>query len=163
MMPIDYMRGNISGRQVLHYEDGLPAFEGTPGTVNVATDYRPRLIARFHRRTQLRCYQVRTKTATNLSAANMLSMALLGGAGAIFSSLLRNKSTQIYTDCVNACPKGMTLRGFLVPIIREALGEKSAAIVVADGVTIDNPWITADTPNVPVDAAIISKFAPYLS
>lgn len=162
-MPVDYVQGNISGRQSLSYENGQPAFYGTAGSVNSATNYQPRLIARFHAKTRRRCFQIRTKTSTNLTANALLSMSLLGASGALFASLMRNKSAQIYTDCVNACPSGETLRGFLVPIFRSALAAKSGTIVIASGVTIVNPWISSATPNVPVDAGIIAKFAPYLS
>ena len=76
---------------------------------------------------------------------------------------MRDKSAQIYNDCERVKPAAMTLRAFLSPILRAGLDEKNAAIVVASGVNIVNPWISSDTPNVPVSAAVLQKFRSELS
>lgn len=91
------------------------------------------------------------------------NLALMGGVGAIFASLIKNKSAQIYSDCVRVCPKGWPLRAFLAPIIRSGLDNKLSNIAIADGVSIVNPWVSSDTPNVPVRSEIITKFASELS
>lgn len=76
---------------------------------------------------------------------------------------MRDKSAQIYTDCVRVKPAKETLRAFLSPILRAGLDAKNAVIVVADGVSIVNPWVSSDAPNVPVSAAILDKFSSELS
>lgn len=87
----------------------------------------------------------------------------MGGVGALYAALVRDKSAQIYKDCVRVKPAGKTLRAFLSPILRAGLDAKDAAIVVASGVSIVNPWISSDTPNVPVTAAVLDKFSSELS
>lgn len=87
----------------------------------------------------------------------------MGGVGAIIASIMRDKSAQIYKDCERVKPAKDTLRAFLSPILRAGLDAKNAVIVVADGVSIVNPWISSDTPNVPVSAAILDKFSSELS
>lgn len=91
------------------------------------------------------------------------SMAVMGGAGAIFASLIRNKETHIYAQCVAAKPEDMTLRAFVFPLLQSALTVKAANIAIADGVSIVNPWVSSDTPNVPVDSDILDKFRSVLS
>lgn len=91
------------------------------------------------------------------------SMAVMGGAGAIFASLIRNKETLIYAQCMAAKPAEMTLRAFVFPLLQEGLTAKAANITIADGVSIVNPWVSSDTPNVPVDADVLDKFSSVLS
>lgn len=87
----------------------------------------------------------------------------MGGVGALYASLVRDKSAQIYKDCERVKPAGKTLRAFLSPILRAGLSAKNAVIVVADGVQIVNPWVSSDAPNVPVSAVILDKFSSELS
>lgn len=164
-MPVQYVRGNLSGRQVLRYDGGL-AYELPDESVASADDYQPRFIARvvhLGKRNQFNGFQIRTKTSVNMTANMRRSMAVLGGAGALFSSLLNMKSSNIYKACVHACPKGQTLRSFMIPLLKDGLSQKSAQLTIASGVTIVNPWISSDTPNVPIRSAIIDKFASELS
>lgn len=98
-----------------------------------------------------------------MTAAVHRNLALMGGVGALVASLLRSKTTLIYIACASAVPKGMTFRQFISPILRAGLADKAETITIADGVQIINPWISQATPNVPVPAAVISKFASELS
>ena len=91
------------------------------------------------------------------------SMAVMGGAGALFASLLADKSAPIYAQCVAAKPAELTLRAFVFPLLQSALTVKAANIAIADGVSIVNPWVSSDTPNVPVSADILDKFSSVLS
>lgn len=87
----------------------------------------------------------------------------MGGAGALFASLVSDKTTAIYAACVAACPRQMSLRMFIVPTLRRGLAAKNSIIEIEDNVGIVNPWVSADTPNVPVSAAILDKFNSVLS
>lgn len=158
------MRGSLSGRQDLTY-DGTRAYEHEEGVIS-PDQYQPRLIAKVLRApfaTRRRYFQVRTRSTVNMSATYRHNCALMGGVGAIIASLMRDKSAQIYKDCVRVLPAGETLRSFLSPILRAGLDDKHAAIVVASGVSIVNPWVSSDAPNVPVSAAILQKFSSELS
>lgn len=158
------MRGSLSGKQELEYGGGR-AYDHESGIIS-PDEYQARLIAKVLRApysTRRRYFQVRTRSTVNMTAEYRRNCALMGGVGAIFASLMRNKSAQIYKDCERVKPAGKTLRAFLSPILRAGLDEKNAAIVVASGVIIVNPWISSDTPNVPVSAAVLDKFSSELS
>ena len=156
------MRGSLSGRQDIEY-DQTDAYSIPDGEKVTADAYSPIFVAKVTREGRVKFYQVRTKTSVNMTAAYRLNIALLGGAGALYAALLRQKASAIYNDCVRVCPKNMTLRAFLMPIMREALAGKESSIEIAQGVEIVNPWVSQETPNVPVPSAIVDKFASVLS
>lgn len=166
-MPIDYVRGALSPRQSLEYSaEGAAAYDIPTGEKMSARDYQAKLIAKVARlgsANRLTFFQIRTRSTVNMTADFRRNCALMGGVGAIYSSLVRDKSAQIYKDCMQVKPSGKTLRQFLSPILRAGLAAKNAAIVVASGVSIVNPWISSDTPNVPVSAAVLQKFSSELS
>lgn len=167
MMPVEYLSGNLSGRQEIAYGvHNEAAYDVQVGTTATATNYQARLIAcrRWAKRRSYFC--VRTKTSVNMSSTHKHSLALLGGAGALYGALLRQKSAPIYNACVNAWKTngvGTTLRGYIVPLLIDGLSAKDADIAIADGVTIVNPWISSASPNVPVSSAILDKFNSELS
>lgn len=168
MMPVDYMRGNLSGRQFLEYGDGKTAYEAIEaGSRGSAANYQPRLVARvvrLDRPTMLRNFQVRTRHSVNMSATMRLNLALMGGVGAIFAAVVSDKTSAIYNDCVQACPKGMTLRGWMSPIIRQGLAAKNSTLAIADGIAIQNPWISGGTGSpVTIPQSVLDKFASELS
>lgn len=168
IVPVEYMTGNISGRQELDYvQGGDGAYAAPDGQKTSATNYDPRLIAKRKRPNGpddgCLYFQVRTKTSVNMTAAMRLNMAAMGGAGALFASLLRNKTAQIYAQCAAATPKGSTMRAFIVPLLIAGLTAKEARITIANNVYIVNPWISEDVPNVPIPLDILNKFAGVLS
>lgn len=165
MSPVDWMRGSLNGRPNLTY-NGEKAYSVPVGQEVSADDYKPIMVAKVLHApfaNRKRYYQVRTRSTVNMSATMRHNLAIMGGVGAIFSSLLRQKSSEIYIAIVAACPKNVSLRQFVTPLLRAGLAAKSASITIADGVAIVNPWISSDTPNVPVSAAILAKFASELS
>ena len=166
--PIDYMRGNLSGRQSIEYgtNDG-EAYDQPTGQKTAANNYQPRLIAKVLRAPfadRKRYFQVRTKQSINMTQAMRMNLALMGGVGAIFAAIVSDKTSQLYIDCVLACPKGMTLRGWITPLLRQGLAAKEADIVIADGVVIANPWVSggAGSP-VTITQTIHDKFVAELS
>lgn len=165
MAPVDWMRGKLSGNQSLTY-DTHSAYDTPTGDVVAADNYQPRLIAKvkgIYTPRKIRFFQIRTRTTVNMTAAAKKNLALMGGVGALFGSLVSDKSSAIYIAVSALCPKKMTLRAFLAPIIRAALAAKMTNIEIADGVAIVNPWVSTDTPNVPVSPVILNKFADELS
>lgn len=160
MMPVDSMRGNISGRQDIEY-NGADAYSVRDGEKVTAANYQPRIVAkvlRDARPDRIKYFQVRTKTTVNMTNGMRVSMGLMGGAGALFASLISDKTTHIYNDCVAACPKNMTLRQFVIPRLHEGLKVKQPQIEIAPEVVIDNPWIYGGQVNVPVSQEIYDKF-----
>lgn len=86
-----------------------------------------------------------------------MNLAVMGGAGALYASLVREKQP-IYYQCVAAKPKGWTLRQFIFPMMMTALSDKDESIVIAEGVEIINPWVSSEEPNVKVSPEILDKF-----
>ena len=167
--PIDYIRGGISGRQSLKYNGGS-AYSIPAGQSVTADSYTPRMVAQVYRLyspRMLRVFQVRTRTTVNMTARHKFNIAILGGAGAIYASLVNHSDAQIYADIVAAKNatniKGITLRQFVMPLVMQGLRSMSARIDIATGVYIVNPWISVDNPNVPVSASILDKFRQELS
>lgn len=165
--PVDYIRGNISGRQTLTYGEGETSAYGAPsGEKTAANDYQPRMVAKvahLYEPWRIKYFQVRTRSSINMTATMRHNLALMGGVGALVGSLLRHKESAIYAACLAACPKYCSVRQLVSPALRAGLDQKSAEIAIADGVSIVNPWVSSDTPNVPVSAEIIAKFSSELS
>lgn len=165
--PIDYMRGNLSGRQSLEYgsNDGK-AYEQPTGKKTAANNYQPRLIAKVLRApfaSRKRYFQVRTRQSVNLTEAMKHNLALMGGVGAIFAAIVSDKTSGLYIACDGVRPNDMTLRAFLAPLLRAGLDNKDADIVIADGVAIANPWIDGGTGSqVTIPQAVLVKFAGQL-
>lgn len=160
-MPVDWMTGNLSGHQSLEYGGGGAAYAQPDGERTSAYNYQPRIIAkRLHRgkRNARSYYQVRTRSTVNMTNGMRLTMAIMGGAGALFASLLRHKDAAIYTQCVSAKPKEKTLRQFMLPLLMSGLSDKVASIAIADGVSVVNPWVSSDTPNIQVSTSVLDKF-----
>lgn len=162
--PVDWLVGNISGNQQIGYgEDKTAGYAIPDGEEESAANYKPRMIAKRIWKSNRRYFQIRTRTTVNMTAGVRNTMALMGGAGALYSSLVRDKSTAIYKACSAACPKSTTLRAFMIPLLRAGLAAKNQTIAIADGVRIVNPWVNSADPNVPVSAEILDKFNSVLS
>ena len=164
-MPVDYVRGNISGRQNIEYNGG-DAYDIADGDRVTSNNYQPRMIAAvrdLYSPRRIKYFSIRTRTTVNMTARMRRNLAEMGGAGALFASLITHKDAAIYAQCVAACPKGMPLRMFIMPLLRVGLAAKNSNIYIADGVNIVNPWVSSDTPNVPVSTAILDKFNSELS
>lgn len=114
-------------------------------------------------RKMFRYFQVRTRTSVNMTAAMRHNLALMGGAGALFASLVSDKASYIYIACAGVVPRGETLRSFMIPLLRAGLAAKNEDIVIADGISIVNPWVSSATPNVPVSQSVLDKFSDELS
>jgi hypothetical protein len=164
IMPVDWVTGNLSGRQFLTYTDEHGRGWTVPDGQSIAANgYQPRLIAKRVATTNRRYFQVRTRTSVHMTAAQRLNLAVMGGAGALYSSMLRHKDAPIYNACVAACPRKMSLRQFVYPALLAGLRDKLASLAIAEGVEIVNPWVSAAEPNVPISATMHNKFAAQLS
>lgn len=159
------MRGSLSGSQKIAYDSGA-GYDIPEGTKESAVDYKPILVAKVTRRFRpdaVRFYQIRTKTTVNMTTKMRTNLAIMGGAAALYAALVRDKTAAIYADVVAVKPMQLTLRAFVMPLLRAGLRDKVATIAIADGVGVVNPWVSSDTPNVPVTQAVLDKFASILS
>lgn len=145
-MPVEWVRGSISGAQTLTY-GGVQAYDVSTTEKIAADTYRPTLVAKRLERNGRLFYQVRTRTSVHLSALARMNLAVLGGAGAIFAALV-NRGEDVH-------------RYLTFPVLMDMLRTKSNG-AQCEGVAVDNPW-RVQNPNVSIAPAIIYKFNNELS
>lgn len=167
--PVEAMRGNLSGAQKLQYPtDDQGAYEGPVGSVNYARNYSPRFVGSKRASDGRKYFSVRTKTANHLTAKSKKAMAIMGGVGAMYAAIVRDKSSQLYTSLMAMYLKiqefgdTRTFRKYLTDHLRAGLIAKGETIVVTgplSPISIDNPWnTTSGTPNVSVSDQVLVKF-----
>lgn len=164
-MPVDWLRGSLSPSQA-HKYNGADAYTIGDGERVSAEDYLPIMVTkvlRLGKPSMLRYYQIRTRTSVNMTAAVRQNMATMGAAAALYASLVSDKQSNIYIACVGACPKGKTLRQFIMPIIMDGLAAKVDTIQIAANVSITNPWVHEGTQTLTIAPEIIDKFSSVLS
>lgn len=171
-MPVECMRGNLSGRQSIEYDaQGAKGYDVPVGTIATAVNYSPRIIAKRFGRDGLKFFQVRTKTSVHKTLRMQRNLAVMGGAGAMFGALLNQKQSSIYTDCVNAWKhhgKNQTFRQFVFSTFYDGLANDRGVIYVGDDTTqyyaeVENPWACNNEGNVPVSQIAFAKFESQLT
>lgn len=177
-MPVESMRGNLSGRQTLEYDaEGAKGYDVPVGQKVGAINYAPRIIAKRRERSRLNFFQVRTKSSVNMTTAYKRSIALMGGVGAMIAAILRDKTAYAYTETIKvwrAANDMNTYRGFLSDKIRPALVTGNTSINIGNyvdqnGTTVNvslvNPWKEPDKTawNVQITDASYDKFYSELN
>lgn len=173
LAPVEAMRGNLSGAQNLKYPtQNNKAFESPEGSVNYARNYSTRFIGAKRASDGLKYFAVKTKTATHITTRSLQAMALLGGAGAMYAALVRDKAsatyTGIYAQWVELQNVGSTksFRAYVMDNLRQMLASKSKTAVFAGprpAITVNNPWIGEQTADITISREIIAKFWPQLA
>ena len=173
--PVEAIRGNMSGRQDLRYaENDNKAFESPVGRTNYARNYTPRFIGAKIASTGKKYFAVKTKTATKINARTLKAMALLGGAGAIYSTMLRRKDLQPYIQMdrlyqynVDQLGYTGTFRKFVMDFLRKGLAakvENFTAQVASISLSFKNPWYDGTmTDGATVKQDILVKFWDQLT
>lgn len=171
--PVEAMSGNLSGAQNLKYPtDSNKAFESPEGSVNYARNYSTRFIGAKRASDGLKYFAVKTKTATHITARSLMAMALLGGAGAMYAALVRDKTSEIYNNIraqwieLQNLGNTKTFRAYVMDTFRSTLASKSSNATFAGprgSITVNNPWVAqTQTVGVQVSQAILVKFFPQL-
>lgn len=171
MAPVEWMSGNISGRQSLYYDENQGRGYSVPvGDSAEALNYQARIVAQVSLRRGRQWFQVRTRSTVNMTAEYQISIAAMGGAGSLFAAIVKQKG-QVYDVCQlgwRRNGKGMTFRAFLMPCIITMLksGDSYGEVPTEEGggitTPIENPW-KVQSPAVSVPANILDKFADPLS
>lgn len=166
--PVEAMRGNLSGAQVLKYPtQDNKAYDGPLGNVNYARNYTPRFVGAKIASSGQKYFTTRTKSANHLTAKSKHAMALMGGAGAMIAVILRDKSAAVYTGLriqylkLQELGSTKTFRKYLSDGLMEMLSKKQASYTFAGPATpvvVQNPWVSTYTLNVPVSQLILFKF-----
>lgn len=163
--PVESMRGNLGEKQNLFYNpNNNRAYDSIMGEVNPALNYEPRLIASKGHRNY---FSVKTKSSVHLTQKSKTAMSLLGGVGAIYAALVKDKTAAVYIntyacyqDAVDGGYTG-TLRKWLHGHISYALKNKLATIDITThehSASIDNPWVKRSAGNITISVEILVKF-----
>ena len=172
--PVEAMRGNLSGKQDLRYaENDNKAYDGPLGSVNYARNYSPRFVGAKIAKNGKKYFTVRTKSASHLTKRAKKAMALLGGTGALYAAIVKNKSSQLYQQLyaqwLRFVDMGSTnnFRQSLSGAIREALAASDSLVTYAgpNGVIqFKNPWYDgSQTTDARVSQSILTKFWTMLA
>lgn len=175
--PVEAMRGNLSGKQTLVYaENDNPAYDAPVGR-QYARNYRPSFIGAKRASDGRKYFSVKTKSATLITAASKKRMAILGGAGAVYASILAHKSSATYIALValfekqNKDIREKGMRKFFCDWAFNALAVKAQYISIPDlsipagaPVEVKNPWYDGtQTTGVEISNAILNKFFAQLA
>lgn len=166
--PVEAMRGNLSGRQTLAYPlNDKGAYEAPDGK-SYAKNYSNRFIGAKRASDGLKYFQVRTKSAVNMTIASRKAMAVMGGCGAIVGAILSDKESQLYRVCLQEYETEVSnglewksLRHFLSTKVMKALREKSQIIWISPVATIGNPFVKGifvPTFEVEISSSALVKF-----
>lgn len=167
--PVEAIRGNLSGTQDLRYaENDNKAYLSPVGKRNYARNYRPSFIGAKRASDGLKYFSVRTKSAVGLTLKAKKAMALLGGTGSIFASIMRSKTSELYANLyaqwleLQQMGSKKTFKQSVSDAIRAGLIAKDAQIPYAGPrgvVNITNPWVyKGETPNVSIGQDTLVKF-----
>lgn len=88
LAPVEAMRGNLSGKQVLNYPSRDNSAWDAPDGRSYARNYKPRYIGAKNSRTLKTNFAVKRVQATFISPDTRLNMALLGGTQAVWGAIL---------------------------------------------------------------------------
>ena len=176
VLPVESMRGNLSGEQTLVYaQNNNPAYEAPNGT-QYARNYQGRYIGSKVSRSGLKYFAVKTKSATVLNTDTRLVMGTLAGVAAIRSALMKNHAqdyAQIVANLAVQAAQGIisgtgkrTIMSLFYEKVSAMLQGKQLSCTFSGSttVTIQNPWIslagTGSVINVEISSAVYVKYAP---
>lgn len=150
--PVESMRGNLSGKQELLYaENNNPAFDAPAGR-QYARNYQPRFIGAKRSSDNLKYFAVKTKSATLVSAASKMNMALTGGVGAIYAAILNAETMRARLEYAwkNYFHSTKTFRAFMDAYLRDMLKRKAKSVQIgrdSEGniIVVGNPWNASST------------------
>lgn len=175
--PVESMRGNLSGNQVLQYaENNNPAYEAPNGT-QYARNYATRYVGAKRSATNLKYFAVRTKNAATLNAVTRKNMALTGAVAVIISRTMVVQPS-VWTSINNAfnyiksnnlLPEGVkTLRKWVDLNLRNMLKfyqEDWVFTQASISFRVTNPYnvVNDDAPMLTLPRASWVKFAQSLA
>lgn len=174
LAPVEAMRGNLSGDQVLVYKDGKRAYDVTGVDPVTAQNYVNRYIGSKRSINGKKFFSLKSKSTTNLGTDSRLAMAAFGGACSVAKNAYANVGIlsslqQIYLAKRQAglIPAGRSVRNWLQTEVYPMIKNKQASVTISQGsysVTINNPWVDGGTGtdiNIPAD--LKTKFDSVLS
>lgn len=169
--PIESMSGNMSGLQELLYPtDDNAAYDSPEGKVNYARNYKPRYVGTYRSKDGAVSFQVKTRTAVNMTPESKLAMATLGAVGACIGAILRVAVDKAACEAQMAVENEQgygwkSLREFLDAKIRPAILAKQSTIVINPvGGIYNNPFVLGGTGrNLAISSRTLVKFWKQLA
>jgi hypothetical protein len=150
--PVEYVRGNLSGKQDLVYpSSNNRAFEAPQGKVNYARNYRPSYIGAKRSSDGLNFFSVRTKNAVNITSSSKRTMAVNGASFGLTSKILADEvtATALNTQMRAAIQAGQfsgNLRQFVYFYFHQMISNYAASIRIdfLGGLVniLYNPWMS---------------------
>lgn len=176
---LDELRGKLAPKRTLEYANNdNPAFDAPEGR-QYARNYKNCIVLCKRSSTGNQYFQVKTKTATKISAATKLQMALFGGATAMSAYVFKTAALRQHVEGAYAIAKsaGITeaksAKAYLIETLRVGLAAKSPIISVyasdgthSDSIALQNPWCYTGQQGgqeVKVGNAILVKFWAQLA
>lgn len=175
--PFDHMSGKLGTDENLKYaENNNPAWDAPDGR-QYAKNYKPVMVLNYNAATGKQTFQIKTKSATFMSPATRLGMAISGGANAIIATIIALRLSEtsplatIYTHFLNMqgsgiIPQDMTYRKYLTDVIYKGVKAKASVFTFGSPqgqVLVNNPWVAGGAGvDVQIQTAILFKFALYL-
>lgn len=169
--PIDSMSGNLSGLQELLYPtNDNAAYDSPEGSVNYARNYKPRYVATYRSKDGAVSFQVKTRTAVNMTPETKLAMSILGGVGACVGVILRTASYKAVCEAqmnveIELGADYKSLREFLDAKFRPALLAHQPTVVISPvGGVFNNPWAEGGSGiDLSIHNRVLSKFFKQLA
>lgn len=164
--PVEAMRGNLSGKQTLVYNDHDNAAFDAPNGRQYAKNYRPSFIGAKRTADGKKYFSVKTKSATVVDLASKQRMARLGAIGAIFGYIQKMVSSTetseqstlakgIYNGFLKRkqdgeLPASSTFRDYCFARLSNMISFKQAYIVFptesGELIAVANPWVKGEIP-----------------
>ena len=144
---IEAMRGSFSPKQTLQYAlHNNPAFEAPVGR-QYARNYQANFVGAKRSATGLKYFFTKTKSATLVTPASKLRMAITGGVGAIYAAILEAETmkTRLEYAWKNYFHSTKTFRAWCFVYLTDMLTRKAKNIQMghdAQGelIYVGNPW-----------------------
>lgn len=177
LAPVEAMRGNLSGNQVLDYPtNDNSAWDAPAGRTSYARNYQTRYVGAKRSSSGLKYFSVRTKSAVANTALTRLQQAALGASRVIYEQLAADiANVQVFVEIAkNSGGRFKTISGCICDYIIRGLKQRGNSFVIgspmataANKVVVANPWgadpapVGAKTVTIPQDMFI--KFFPELT
>lgn len=158
--PIESMSGNISGGQELEYPtNDNKAWDAPEDGASYARNYKPRYVAAVRRSDGRLYFAVKSKTAVRINNDTRMTMAVLGGFGAIYAGIMNDNGLKtalinLYLPQKAAGSFSGTFREFIAEKVVPMLQNRQVAAafpaytmpggIVVPSVTIRSPWFDTD-------------------
>jgi len=177
LAPVESMRGNLSGNQVLDYPtNDNSAWDAPAGKTSYARNYQTRYVGAKRSSSGLKYFSVRTKFAVANTALTRLQQAALGASRVIYEQLAADLENLVTFSYIfkNSGGRFKTMSGCICDYIIRGLKQRGNSFVIgnplataANKIVIENPWGSGSAPvgskTVTIPQDMFIKFFPELT